>query len=236
MIFILTVAATAACPTATLAEIISLPLVSEGRAELLFGGTVPGFTPWTPGMVPYLGFGYNPSQASEAALLFDISRPSTIPLEAEITSASLTLHVAGSQARFDSIGMAVSGFPEDGVVLRAENFFGETPTTLLGRKDGLPLNAAPGFVDIPFTLDITTFIRSLDRAGVRCAGVLLDAGSTGAFVYASGATDPATRPQLTVAFAAPEPRGLVLAGLASATVLVASRRRVQRPGPMSPAS
>jgi hypothetical protein len=160
---------------------------------------------------------------------FDLGAVSTLPHGALISSAVLSLHVAGAQTGAVPGSFTVGGY-QDGDGLVGLGDFVKALTPLGG--SGPLANAAAGSESVPLAFDVTGFIQTLANNRGPFVGFRLDGPSADAAVQVWGslAPDPAERPVLSIIFAAvPEPAGAVLMGLGLGLAGLAAlgcRRRV----------
>jgi hypothetical protein len=158
---------------------------------------------------------------------FNLGAVSSNPRGALVSSATLTLSVAGAQAGAVPGSVSVNGYADgDGLV-----GLGDFPkvTTLLGNT-GNPPNGAPGTLDIPMTFDVTSFIQTLANnkapfVGFHLEGPTRDSSTT---IWGSAAANPAERPNLSITFTVPEPSSVVLTGLGAAGLGAVAWRRGRR--------
>jgi hypothetical protein len=163
---------------------------------------------------------------TDAALKFDIS---SIPQGATIDSATFTFHVAGTEqvignpqlqvwggAGSNSGVISLSDFPPPGVF--------PLPIATIAPPQ-IPLNAFPGSVDIPFSIDVTSIIQSLTTSSTPFAVFGFEEPTTANMaIWGIGSGND---PVLTVVISpsVPEPPGALLLGLGLGGVLVVAWRR-----------
>ena len=143
---------------------------------------------------------------------FSLEAVSTFPHGATISSAILSLSVAGAQPGATA-SVSVNGYADGDGLIGLGNFL--KPTTLLGSTGNLP-NGIAGSLDIPLNLDVTKFLQGLVNNNTPFVGFHLGpSNDSSAFVFGGGASILAERPSLAITFAAtpaavPEPSSVLL--------------------------
>jgi hypothetical protein len=173
----------------------------------------------------------NPTQISvDSDIEFDIEGPATIPHGVRITSAILSLTIAGAQTVAGPASVSVNGYADGDGVVGLGDFL--KPTTLLGSTGNLA-DGSPGSLNVPFTFDVTGFLQSLVNNKTPFVGFHLEgpAAASNAFIWDGGAPNPAALPSLAITFSAaaavPEPASALLTtlGLVGVAVLASCRFR-----------
>src|SRR5262249_21310495 len=130
-------------------------------------------------------------QTSEDSIVeFDLASVSTLPHGALVSSAVLSLSLAGAKTVVSPASVSVNGYA-DGAGLVGLGAFPKT-TALLGSTGNLP-PAPPGSETVPFDVDITGFIQSIANNGARFVGFHLEGpgGDSEAWLWGSAAPDSA---------------------------------------------
>jgi hypothetical protein len=166
--------------------------------------------------------------ATDSDVEFDLGAVSTLPRGAVVSSAVLSLSVAGAQTVAGPGSVSVNGYGDGDGLVGLGDFV--KATTRLGSTGSLA-DGPPGSQDLAFHFDVAGFIQSLANSRTPFVGFHLEgpANDSNAWVWGSAAADPAERPSLMITFtqAVPEPSVPALVGLGVVALSAASwcRRR-----------
>jgi hypothetical protein len=193
-----------ALPATVRAGSVSLEAISEAtRTDFPF--PAPGtasFSPGLPGLLQASLDGRTPFLI-DSALQFNLG---SIPQGAVITSATLSLSIAGTQSSVSQPALTVSGFGSNTGAVQLSNFDGGR---FIGSIESasLPANSgAPNALNLPLQFDVGSFIQSLVNSNTEYAGFVLDDPHTSSvFVWGSAASDPGESPNLAINFSVPDP-------------------------------
>jgi hypothetical protein len=206
------------------ANSISLGAIVEGT-RTLHPLPSPGTATWSPGPSALLQAGSDGRVpvVIDSALLFDIG---SVPGDSAITSATLSLTIAGTQSSIGPPMLRVTGFGSDVGTLLPTDLDGGVLVGSVGPAS-LPANSvAPDALNLPLQFDVTWLVQSLAGSGNRYVEIVLsDPNTSTLLVWGSAAADAGRRPVLTVAIHTPEPSSAMLMGLGLLGLAVAAWRR-----------
>jgi hypothetical protein len=209
------------------ASVVSI-LAGPARADVVIEGTTDEASRDTAGSPPVATLHHGPltllnvfvndpaHTATNSDVEFNLGAVSTLPHGAVISSAILSLHVAGAQTMSNLASVSVNGYPDGDGLIGLGDFL--KPTTPLGSTGNLA-PALPGSENIPFAFDVTNFLQTLANNRAPFVGFRLDGppGVSEAWIFGSAASDPGERPQLEITFtpaaAVAEPSVAMLLGV-----------------------
>jgi hypothetical protein len=192
------------------ATALSVP-AGQARADVLIEGPTDEGSRDTAGTPPVATLHHGPltllnvfvndpaQTATDSDVEFNLGAVSTLPHGVVISSAILSLHVAGAQTTSNPASVSVNGYADGDGLVGLGDFV--KPTTLLGNT-GILSPAPPGSENIPFAFDVTNFLQTIANNRAPFVGFRLDGppGVSDAWLWGSAAPVSAERPQLEITF------------------------------------